>query len=319
MQPYLRTLVIFKIFIISVFFLSIGSGCSGAKDTLKQIPPSLVDATPTHKYKNKIVFFLSYAPPTAVGRLVGEHYIETLIKSIRNESTRLNFVGPKDSEFPLNFKSLDQMAPSPEMVMTAAATARMNGYQGWLDARLEGMRPEAKPTGFFWFRKVRHFIVFELNLTIYDAISGAKIMDSVIESSTRVSESEYNAFCSDTVGGVKTLKTVIAEAAADQGEKAAETLREQPWRTPIVQVTADRIILPAGSAAGLRVGDRLTVFEGQRMLQGQEGMSFGVPGFQIAQIEIVHVTSRKSEAKELTASGKTKIQVGDFAAATVFK
>lgn len=319
MRPYLRTFMIFIMFIIPGLILSTGSGCSGAKDTLKQIPPSLADVSSTHHYKNKIAVFLSYSPATAVGRQIGEHYLQTLIKAIRNESTMLNLVGQKDTEFPESFKKMGQVESSSEAMMAASATARLSGYQGWLNVRVEGMRPEAKPTGFFWFRKVRHFIIFELNLTIYDAITGAKMMDSVVESSTQVSESEYNAFCGDKADDVKTLKGVIADIAADQGEKAAETLRDQPWRITVGQVASNRVLLPAGSGVGLRVGDRLTVFEGQHMLQNQEGMPFWVPGFQIGQIEIVHVTRQKAEAKVLTASGDKKIQAGDFAAATVFK
>ena len=319
MQPYLRMCMIYMMLMIAGLIVSTGAGCSSTPNPLKQIPPSLVNVSPAQNYNNKIAIVLSQWPSTTIGQQIGKHYVETLIQTIKNESTHLILIDQKSADFPDYFLKMDQVVGSAQRLMAVSKTARLAGYQGWVDVRVAGLRPETKPSGFFWFRKVRHFIFFDLDLTVYDTITGAKIMDSVIESSAKVSEAEYNAFCSDAGQGEKTLKTAIAEVASDQGEKIVEILQKQLWRIPVVQIDSGRIFLSVGSAAGLRIGDRLTVFEGRRTLPGQDGMSFLLPGFKIAQIEIVHVTSQKAEAKDLASSKNTKIQVGDFAAAAVFK
>ncbi len=290
-------------------------GCSGSKDALKDLPPSMVTAVPAKGYINSIALLLAHTPPTALGRQIGERYAETLINAIGDESGRVRLVTPGDAQFPDFLMETAQEAPAPGNVVAMAEAASVAGYNGWVIARIEGLRHEAKHTGFFWFRKMRYFAHCDLNLAFYDAITGAKMINEVIESSTKISEDEYNAIKTGEAGTFEELNAVITEIGEGLGEKVAQTLDDQPWRTMVVNVEGGRISLPVGARAGLRSGDRLAVFEGRRTLEGQNGERFFVPGFQVGEIEIVAVTDQTAEAEALGALQSTKIQVGDFAAA----
>jgi len=155
----------------------------------------------------------------------------------------------------------------------------------------------------------------ELTFSVYDPFTGAKILDDVVETSTKISEDDSIAFASAEAVEIENLNETIADVASDLGEHAAKVLNDHPWQTSVVGVEGGRILLSAGTQSGLRAGDRLAVFEGRRIIDGQNGERFIVPGNKIGDLEVVNVAEQVSEAKEQAASGATKIQAGDIAVA----
>ena len=290
-------------------------GCAGTKDTLKNIPATLNTVTPAKGLNKKIAIALTHTPPSAIGRQIGDLYLKSLIDAIRDEDHQLQLVTSQDADWPDDMTALLQQAELPENVLALAEKARLAGYNGWACARMENMWPVARKSGIFWFRKDHYFLFIQLTFTVFDPFSGAKIVNEVVETSTTISEEDFNAFKSGEAIDLENLNEAVVDVAKDLGEHAAEVLNRQPWKTGVVRVEGNRIFLAAGSQAGLRGGERLAIFEGRRILNGQNGARFIIPGYKIADIEIVHVTERMSEAKDQTAAGSTKIQAGDIAVA----
>jgi hypothetical protein len=290
-------------------------GCAGSKDILKSVPATINTVNPAKGLNKKIAIALTHTPPTAIGRQVGDLYLRSLIDAIHAEGHQLQLVTSRDADWPDDMTGLVQETLMPGNVLELAAKVRLAGYNGWASARIENMWPVTRKTGFFWFRKDRYYIFLQLTLAVYDPFSGAKIFDEVVETSIEVGEDGYNAFKSGAAVDLENLNEAIADVASDFGEHAAEAINRQPWLTGVVRVEGDRIFLSAGVQAGLRGAERLAVFEGRRIVEGQNGARFIIPGYEVGEIEIVHVTERMSEAKDLTAADGTNIQAGDIAVA----
>ena len=308
MRPPIRMLI------VGMILMSACLGCSGSKEVVKPIPPSVISLHPAADYTNRFAVLLTHTPSTAVGRQMGERYFEMLINAIRDEGDRLQVVTPKDQGFPEFLLRLAQSPGTPDDVPIIAEKIRLAGYNGWGTARIGAIHVVDRQSGFFLFRKEHHYVFFDLQLAVYDPITGAKIIDDVIESSAEINEDEYPAFKAGQGGDYEDLIDTIDNTAEDMGEKAADTLDGQAWRISIVKVENGRIFLPAGALDGLRAGDRLTVFQGRRSLSGLDGAQYFVPGFEIGRIEIVSVTDHAAEARDLSESEGGKIQAGDFAA-----
>ena len=90
---------------------------------------------------------------------------------------------------------------------------------------------------------------------------------------------------------------------------AAEALRKHPWQTSIISADAGRIVLAAGRASGLQVGDRLVVYDGNRRIVGESG-TYVLPGMKIAEVDIQQVDEHRSNAVVLQNGS---VEAGDVA------
>lgn len=290
-------------------------GCAGSKDLLDSIPATINTVKPAKDLSKKIAVALTYAPPSVLGRRVGELYLKTMLDTLRDEGPRLQVVSNLDADWPDGMTELLQSATLPENVLKVAEKIRLEGYNGWASARIEDIWPQARKSGFLWFRKERYTLFLQLTFAVYDPLSGAKIFDQVVETSTRIGEEDYQALKSGEALEIESLDETVEDVAEDLGEDAAEALQHQPWEASVVRVEGGRIYLSAGGQAGLQTGARLAVFEGRRLLEGQNGARFVMPGYKVGEIEIVTLGDRGCEARDLSSDQGSKIQAGDIAVA----
>jgi hypothetical protein len=302
-----------RIVVVLGLLVCYGWGCSGTKSALHAIPPSLLTLPALKNHVTRIAVLLTHTPETVIGREVGALYVTQLVEAMRKEDRHLQLVTAQDPELPVFFADL--LRPGAQMpdAFDLAAAARSAGYQAWAIARIESIRTHEERTGILWFRRTKHIIFFDLTLAVYDAFTGAKLSDDVIESSTKISAEEFEAFQTGAWADLEDLREAITDQSADLGEKVAKTLERKRWCAAVVKVQDDRVFLASGSRVGMGAGDRLAVLDGQRTIQGQNGERFIVPGFEVGQIEIVHVADEMSEGKVLDQQGGNKIQSGDIA------
>ena len=291
-----------------------GWGCSGSKSAMREIPTSLLTLPVLKNHVTRVAILLTHTPQTAIGREAGALYLTQLIGVMRKEDRRLQLVTAQDPELPAFFADMTRPGAQMPDAFTLAAAARSAGYQAWASARIESIRTREERTGFLWFRRTKHFVFFDLTLALYDAFSGAKLSDQVIESSTKISAEEFEAFQAGSWADLEDLQEAITDLSEDLGEKVAKILKHRRWCAAVVKVQDDRVFLASGSWSGIRVGDRLAVLDGRRTIQDKSGEKFIVPGFEVGQIEIVHVADEMSEAKVLDLQGgSSTIQGGDIA------
>ncbi len=290
-------------------------GCAGSRDALKNVPTAINQVNPAKGLNKKIALALTQTPSSAIGRRAGDLYFKSLVDAIRDDGRHLQLVTRQDTQWPDNMTEMIQAAALSGHFLDLAEKIRLAGFNAWACARIEKIWPVTRKTGIFWFRKDSYFIHLELSFAVYDPFTGAKILDDVVETSAKVSEDDYNAFKSAAAVEIDNLNETIVEIASDLGEHAAKVLNDQPWQTSVVGVEGGRIVLSAGTQSGLRAGDRLAAFEGRRIMEGQNGERFIVPGNKIGDLEVVRVSEQASEAKERAASDGGKIQAGDIAVA----
>ena len=302
-----------RIAAVLVLLVCFGWGCSGSRPAQRDIPASLLSLPVLKNHITRIAVLLTHRPETAIGREAGALYLTRLIGSMRKEDRNLQLVTVQDPELPAFFSDMTRPGAQMPDAFSLAAAARAAGYQAWAAARIESIRTHEERTGILWFRRTKHFVFFDLTLALYDAFSGAKLSDEVIESSTKISAEEFEAFQAGSWADLEDLRETIIDLSEDLGEKAAKTLEHRRWCTAVVKVQEDRVFLASGSRSGIKVGDRLAVLDGQRIIQGRNGEKFIVPGFEVGRIEIVHVADEMSEAKVLDRQGGSKIQGGDMA------
>ena len=82
------------------------------------------------------------------------------------------------------------------------------------------------------------------------------------------------------------------------------------WMASVAVVEGQIVTLATGRLAGLKDGDRLAVFEGRKIVTGQNGDKYIAPGFKLGEIRITSVEEAKARA---TMEQPADIQPGDIA------
>ncbi len=290
-------------------------GCAGSQDALKNTPTGINQIKPAKGLNKKIAIDLTQTPASAVGRELGGLYFKTLVDAIHDDGRHLQLVTRQDAQWPDYLTKMIQDAALSGHSLDLAEKLRLAGFNGWASARIEKMWPVTSKSGILWFRRNTYHIFVELTFAVYDPFTGAKIIDQVVETSAKISEDEKFDFASGDAIEIDSLNEAIVDIASDLGEHAAKVLNNLPWQTSVVGVEGDRIFLSAGTQSGLQAGERLAVFGGRRILDGQNGERFIVPGNKVGEIEVVRVAEQVSEAKGQAVLDSAKIQVGDIAVA----
>jgi hypothetical protein len=290
-------------------------GCAASRDFRDAIPTTINTVEPASGFTKKIAIALTHTAPNDFGRRIGDLYYRSLVDALREQGPRLQLIARADGQWPALLDEIVQEGHRPVEARLLAETARTAGLNGWAWARVENLQPVARKTGLLWFRKERYFIFAELSFSVYDPFTGAKLVDKVVETSIPVSEADYETMKTGKAVAIADIDEAIGDIGAEIGEQAGEVLEDQPWQAAVIGVQGERIFLSAGSSAGLRSGERLAVFAGRRIMEGQDGEQFIVPGPEVGLIKIVQVAEDVSEARIESASGGGRIQVGDIAVA----
>lgn len=290
-------------------------GCAGSRDAADTIPTTINAVEPAEGFNKKIAVALTRTTPSEFGRRIGGLYYRALLDALREQDPRLQLVARADGGVPDMMDGMAQEGARPADALMLAAKARLAGLNGWACVRVENLQPMTRRTGILWFRDERYFIFAELSFSLYDPFTGAKIIDRVVETSTPVSKADYDAVKTGKAVAIGDFDEAITDIGADIGEHAAEVLEEQPWAAAVIGAHGDRIFLSAGTSAGLRGGERLAVFAGRRIIEGQDGERFVVPGPEVGLIKIVQVAEGVSEARVESVSSGARIQADDIAVA----
>jgi hypothetical protein len=290
-------------------------GCAGSRDAMEKIPRTLNTVEPAEGFIKRIAVVLIPTAPSDFSRRTGDIFFRALLDALREQAPRIQWVTRTDRQLADMVSAIAHNGPRPANISELAETVRLAGLSGWANAQVENVQPLSRKTGILWFRKERYFIFAELSFSVYDPFTGAKIIDKVVEISIPVSQSDYDAMRTGKDLTIADFDETIADIGTDIGEHAAEVLDKQFWQTAVIGVQGDRVFLSAGATVGLRGGDRLTIFEGRRIIEGQDGERFVVPGPEVGMIRIVRVAEDVSEARFEPASGSSRIEEGDIAAA----
>jgi hypothetical protein len=259
-------------------------------------------------YFKKVVITSKPGMLTYLGRQADVFLLQTLTGAMRKNNHRLILVTPGEAEYPAFMKVYHPL--SMQDVFFVAQTARQQGYHCLLQASVENIRVHDEKTGIWWFRKIRYFMTVVVSVDVFDTFTGAKISGEVQERSTKIDPDSYAGFLAGSPNSIATVQALVGEIAKNLGEQAADAIAESKWVTSVAHVGNPHISLTAGSSSGLRVGDRLSIFEGRRIIDGQEGEKFIVPGYKVGDIRITAVDKDGAQASSI---GACDIRPGDIA------
>jgi hypothetical protein len=295
--------------IIILFFLI--TGCTSS-DYMRTAPRKILAQAKSGKtYTKRAAIVLTHMPATQLGQNAARLFGDTLIHHIQDRGMHLQLVTPQDKDFPEFMAGLSQ-----ESQITAfdlANAGRMQGWQGLITIAVLDIRAIKQKKGVLWLKKERYYLMVELALDLIDPSTGAKLISEIKPGKVKIDINMYNAIQSgvgaEAEPNLKDLNEYIIETAGDLGAQTAKVLNQSMWKATVTDIQDQRVLLSAGTWCGIKSGDRFSVFQARRFIQGQGKEKFIVPGYKIAQIEVVSVTDQTAQA---VTSNPEAIMVGDI-------
>ncbi|MBT8341685.1 MAG: hypothetical protein HKP58_02965 [Desulfatitalea sp.] len=288
----------------------IGMACAKPVNIRGDQPAALTEVeTRADAFNKKAAIGLKSQMNTIIGHKAEALMMQTVITAIRSKAPDIDLLTPEDEPFPAFMQAPDPFS-TPDDVFAVTQQSRMQGFHFLLQTTIVNIRPEARRTGVWWFRKDRKFLTLVVAVDAYDTFSSAKVFSQVEEKTIRIDDADYTALLSQNQRVIAEAQEAIADMAEDLGRGAAAAMSKAVWMAAVSGTDGTRIQLAVDRGAGLNVGSRLTVFEFQRVLEGFGRQRFLVPGYKVADIQITAVGDRTAEA---VATGQADIRVGDIA------
>ena len=147
-----------------------------------------------------------------------------------------------------------------------------------------------------------HFIQILVSIEVYDTETGTKIFDDSFSRKVQVDQLDYDMMKSENKLKLPDLGQTLKDLLGEIGERICWAIEDQPWHGFITSFTGNKVVLSAGSNAGLEPGDEFEVFDNSRIIKGRDGQQFLVHGRKTGRIRIVSVQPSASEA--ITVSNK---------------
>lgn len=183
-----------------------------------------------------------------------------------------------------------------------AQAAKPFGFNAVLSTTYYGVKSSSAQAGFVWlreliplFRNPKLLTKVQVEATLYDIETGAKLMDELFVQSIAPPENEMEGDKEAQKEENLKLQAALQQIATDMDEAICEAIRQQPWVGSVLSQKGNRVVITGGKKAGLKVHKRFDVFSTD-ILKGFKTEQFLLRGEKIAEIEIENVFADQAEA-----------------------
>jgi hypothetical protein len=144
----------------------------------------------------------------------------------------------------------------------------------------------------------------DATVQVFDMETAAKLFERNFTHEVRVSRYDAGDPQSQKPEELAEFREAVARLVAGAGKEVCGEISKRPWRGYLTSAAGDRLIVSAGEAAGLKIGDDLEIFSGGTVIGGAGGERFIAPGIKIGEARITSMHSGGAEAVQV--SGKAE-------------
>jgi len=298
--------------ILSVFFLLVFvpliAGCTSytaIKKKTKKITQKLTGSDGALKKKIGIVLFDNKTSFT--DQDFEEVFHAHLVETVKEACPDMLLLKPGDEGYPDIFITLPKKLSGRIDGLALAKTGRLLGLNAIVTGSLMDVRDDEEERGILWFKDSHRFIQVQAMAEVYDAETGAKLVDKSFINEIDIEDLDTESMESKKEVDVTFVAGAIGRLATDIGESICRAVKRQPWRGYVISTSGDMVILSSGEKVGLKPGDILDVHDSGNIIHGMEDEQFFIPGLKTGEIKITVVHPESAEA--VISSGE-KIESG---------
>lgn len=221
---------------------------------------------------------------------------------LNNECDDVTVAGSEDDENFKGFKELPKLPSGQVDNFALTIIGRELGLNAVVTGSLDDIGLLDELRGMVW-KDTHHLIQILVSIEVYGTETGAKILDQSFSRKVEIEGLDYELMQSEGKMILPDLNETLSDLINEMGETICWAVEDQHWSGFIIAVDGDKIILSAGSRAGLEPGDEFEVFDTSRIIEGLNGQRFFYHGQKTGEIRIVEVEPNKAKAVIVSDKG----------------
>ena len=178
-------------------------------------------------------------------------------------------------------------------------SARKQGYQALIWARIHDMGIVYQKAGIWGFRKKMPFVQFSGEFSLFDCETHTKLWYLPLEETYRLDKLFNANEEKQSVLNDITINKELARLSENIASQLVVVLKNEPWKGFIIENNNDLYVISSGLKAGVVNNMTLNVIGSMGTINGIYNQTYVVPGNSIGQIQIVEVDDHTSKGVPL--------------------
>ena len=301
-----------KILVVFCILAAIGfvlSACAKPRYQQIETRPALGEFDGGRKaYLKKAAIVPGNGSRHGIDPLMQERYFSAMVESLGKQSFQIELLMPGDAGFP-DFAAQWKTGNQEADVSKTARLARTNGFNALMSTSLADIRVHSEKVGFWFWRSTKYKLTIAVTMDILDPFTASKSLSLVEEKTVKSDKETYEAVRAGQWDAPIEMDETLQQLSQAIAKKVAKKMERLPWQAAVISVDDDQVGLAVGKSHGLAIGDWLAVFEGGKVISGNQGQTYIAPGYKVGEIRISDLNQDHSEALII---GDASIQVGDI-------
>jgi len=277
------------------------AGCSWYQ-TAQQTTKNLIrDFNAAEDGLNKVVGVIPFENRTRYStQAIDDSFNTVFLNTIAQTCPSLILVLPDQTPEPDRLQAPPRNSVGLIDNLALALLGRQGGYNAFITGGMVTLETIEAETGMLWFKDTQNRVRIRMSISIYDTRTGAKMADNTLMREVDVDQTLFEQIKEGKIDHIDPIDSLLTELGSEMGDQVCDTLTAQPWSGFVKAVDDIAITISSGSQSGLKIGDRLNLYDEGQLIQGVDGIGFLVPGQKIGEVEITEVGPQQSEAICLT-------------------
>jgi len=278
--------------------LLIAAGCAGSPVNLPLPVPFTAGGGLTKKVA--ILPFemqSAYADPRSRGL-----FQQSLVDVLETECSGVDFMLPAGPDLPADLAEVPRLENGDLDNFQLAVTGRRWGLNAVVIGSLSSITVDDVEKGFWWFKKLRHYVQVEIRVDILDTETASKLLSHTVNRRVEIDPVDLEMINARKQVELFYFEEILDEIAEDGGETVCEALAEQPWKSYVLLVEGGELLIAAGEASNLQPGALLEVFDSSEVVGGVGAHRYVLPGPKVGEARVSVVDSRVSRATVTSGS-----------------
>lgn len=183
--------------------------------------------------------------------------------------------------------------------MTIAKIGRVLGLSTVITGRLDNISGFEREKGFWFFKENQHYERIMIQVDMYDVETGAKLISEAYSEELEISDAEFKALATGTVANSPVVMKAFKGLAEDIADDICDFLDDTPWIGFVTRVDNRMVTLSSGADVGLKPGNKLELYNSNKVFSSPKGNRFFLPGTQSGEIEITEVSPNSARGRLL--------------------
>jgi len=279
------------------FCIPLITGCSTYSNMKKKTKRIVRDyKAPDGDLKKRVAIALFENKTAFSGKGLEESFTKALVKAMKMSCQDILLAEPDDPDYPDCLVNLTRQASGEIDDFYLAKAGRQLGLNAIVTGSLIDIKNHKKQRGILWFKDVYNFVQVQVNVEVYDTLTGAKLFDKSYMHEIEIEEEYVES--TNLARGIRTdiIHDALKYIAVDMGDQVCYAIVLQPWKGYITSILGEKVVIASGEKVGIKPGDIFEVYDSSGVFKGAKGQKFFIPGLKTGEIKITAVYPDSAEA-----------------------